>query len=123
MNRALQLIKPAQELVRIDPWTVENQVCLALAYFCCHQFGDAAEAYARALTIREDPAVHINMGTAYAEMGDLAQAKLHYGLVLLQNPFAVQAQESLRMLERSATGKEYPRAMHESMVPLAIKRP
>jgi O-antigen ligase len=120
-NLAKQLQEQAELLVKMDPWTSDNHVILALAFFYSHQFSKAEKSYQQVVALRTDATMHANMGATYAEMGDPVGAKVNYGIALLQNPFQTQAQDSLKMLGEFLSGRKYPPVMTVRQVPLLIK--
>lgn len=120
---AREITEKAERMVKMDPWTAENQFTLGLAYFFGYRFGKAEESYLKAVAIRATPTMYSNLGTACAEMGDPIKARLYYGLALRQYPFHEQTQEALKKLGETITGRKYPDPLVLRQIPLLTKQP
>lgn len=77
---------PLLSQLKSDPNNPELLAQLGNVYYDTQNFSDAIGYYAKALTLKEDPGVRTDMGTAYFYSGDADRALAEFSRVLKSNP-------------------------------------
>jgi O-antigen ligase len=108
LTQAREAVKEAERAVKLDPWSPENHLFLALAYFYNFQFERASMAFERACFLKNEQVLCANWGASLAEMGDFANGRRKLGLAMLFNPFQMQARDTLRKIGEYRDGVAYP---------------
>ncbi|MDF1758293.1 MAG: tetratricopeptide repeat protein [Legionellaceae bacterium] len=94
-NQISEAIGVYQQLLKIDPNYVDGLRYLALCYVQSGESNKAIATFLQALSLKNDPIFHMNLGNIYKRMQNIEKAVYHYQQAIEINPKYAKAHNNL----------------------------